>query len=399
MKKIPQLFKTKTFLSSLTIFILINILLYSFIIIRNQAIKFNEVNYLYMSHHYEFDPRASAGDFDFLTALGNYDAQWYLRIAESGYPSQKDIAQHPDPRYMGELSYAFFPLYPMILYVCNLLFRNIQLTAFIIANIFLLANFISLYYVITKLYSEKVAQKTNFLLFLYPFSIFFRSYFTEGTFLFLLIWFSYFLIKRKWLLTSLSLALLAITRPNGIFLILVLLFFLIKSLIKKEISIKESVCVVMISLIPFIGWLHFNYKQLGNPFIWYKVEAVWYNPKTFYEPIVSNIKTIISFGKLPFHNYHQSKVDASVVLLTLFLIIRSRKYLKTELWLMSIIICFVPLVIKDLMSYARYEIVSFPLFLYVAANTNKYFYTIILTLCAIALLVTSIYFVNWYWIG
>ena len=39
------------------------------------------------------------GQFNLINALGVWDGQWYLRIADAGYPSTAEIVNHRDPRY------------------------------------------------------------------------------------------------------------------------------------------------------------------------------------------------------------------------------------------------------------------------------------------------------------
>src|SRR5579885_279961 len=306
------MFKTKQFCISLIIFILLNTFLYIFIIFFNQVMPFSSFTYLYDAHHYFVDPRGYHGNFQFLRALGVWDAQWYLRLGDAGYPSKQVFMQHPDPRYMGGLSYAFSPFYPLVLACMNIVFHNIELTAFIVTNLLLLANFFSLYYVITKFCrNHDIATRTIFLLFLFPFSVFYRSYFTEGLFLLLLIWFAYFLMQKRWFLTALFLALLSVTRPNGIFLAFVLAGSLYVGVRNKTISFGKAFFCLLVSLIFFQGWLFFNYVQTGDPMYFYAAESVWFKAPNFFYPLAHNIMTILSFWSLPLHSFHVSKLDVT----------------------------------------------------------------------------------------
>jgi hypothetical protein len=388
----------KTFLISLILLMSINIVLYFFIAQFHNQVPL-EKRSLLNAHHYKEDDRYYGGEFSLLRALGNYDAQWYLRIAEAGYPDKEEILSHPWPTYMGGLTYAFFPLYPSIVHFVNIPLHNIELAGFILANLLLIVNGVSLYYVVTKLYSEKVAIKTLFLLFLFPLSIFYRSYFSEEVFLLLLIWFSYFLIRKKTIFIALSMSLLLITRPTGMFLIPLFLGYLLWNIRQKRITIVETCAAISIAILPFCFWIYFNYRQTDDPWIWRNVQAVWYKANYPLQPIVENIRTIASFARLPLHTYHQSKIDTIIFLLAFFLTIRSRNFLKKELWYITLCLVFIPLFIKDFMSYGRYQIITFPLFLYLAGTTNKYVYTILIALFTIGLCITSLYFVNWYWIG
>ena len=234
-------FLNKLFLTALISFILLNVILYAFINEYHSRVQFSDPDYYY-AYQYFTDPRIYHGEFNFLRAMGTWDAQFYLSIADSGYPKVYTRNHH-----------AFFPFYPIFLNYFNILFDNIELTAFILANILLLLNFTSIYYVISKFYSSDTAVRTIFLLFFFPVSIFYRSYYPEGLFLLLLIWFAYFLINKKWFYTTIFLSFLLITRPNGLFLIPLYIFCLFWAIRKKEITFSTILLYLLISLTRFLS--------------------------------------------------------------------------------------------------------------------------------------------------
>src|SRR6266496_2220287 len=73
-------------LSVVACVVLSNVLIYACTIVFHSGFPFHQFNYTYNAYHFMADPRADGGLFDFLPALGQYDAQWYLRIAATGYP-------------------------------------------------------------------------------------------------------------------------------------------------------------------------------------------------------------------------------------------------------------------------------------------------------------------------
>src|SRR3989344_4143949 len=87
-----MLFGSRNFRISLLAFVLINLALYIFIYIFGPTVEFARHNYFYNSHHYLEDLRAVDGSaFNFLRSLGQYDAQWYLKIAQEGYPKNPKV--------------------------------------------------------------------------------------------------------------------------------------------------------------------------------------------------------------------------------------------------------------------------------------------------------------------
>ena len=176
--------RTRGFPFYLGIFVLLNVFLYFFIIVFHNLIPFNKDNYIHSSHHYFEDPRFVGGNFNLLRALGQYDAQWYLGIASDGYPAHMMRLDESSEGESEILSYAFFPLYPLVVGAFKNVLGGVELSAFIVSNILLLLNFCSLYYAVSKIFNKNVAIKTCFLLFLFPFSIFFAVILLKGYFYF-----------------------------------------------------------------------------------------------------------------------------------------------------------------------------------------------------------------------
>lgn len=381
----------KNFIRTLVIFILLNIFLYCFIIFFHSIVSFNSINYKYNAHHFIKDPRFDGRQFSFFNAIGQFDAQWYLKIAQTGYPYHPRLVDMNRKDSMDGLSYAFFPLYPMTLHAFNILIKNIELSGFVVSNILMILCFISLYFVVKGQFGEKIAGRTVFLIFAFPFSIFYRSYFTEGLLLLLLIWFAYFLIKKRWFLSSVLLGLLCVTRPTGLFLVPVLLLCFKKS----KVSLIDGAKYLFVSLFPFLLWLAYCHLQTGNAFYFLAVRKEWFSGI----PIVNNLLLIPYFFELSLHFFHGSKIDVLIAVIILLLLLKSRKTLRFELWMISFLLWLGPLLTTDMMSFSRYQAVSFPFFIYIAQKVKGVWYAVLLTLFLTGLLMISLFFVNWWWVG
>jgi hypothetical protein len=345
------------------------------------------------------DQRIDKKPFTLLRGIGQYDAQWYLKIATSGYPNYPKAQPLIDKVSMGDLSYAFFPLYPLLIHIINLVISNIELSAFILTNILLLIIFFSLYFVISSVYNTHAAFKTIFLLFLFPFSIFFRSYFTEGLLLLEILWFSYFLIKKNWLASGLLLGASLVTRGTGLFLLPVFITILGKQVYAKKLSIKKSGFYLLLSLMPFFLWILYCYIHTGNGLYFYEVRKAW-TTIPIHLMLLHNIVFVFFSSLLPIHGFHYSQLDNFFIIIAALLLILSWKKIYFELWFISFMLWLGPLLTTDTMSFTRYQTISFPLFLYLALLIkNKVKYSIILAFLGCGLFIVSLYFVNWYWIG
>ncbi len=388
----------KQFLVSLGLFVLLNISLYLFISLFQARIPFQSFNYTYNAHHYLPDRRITGGNFDFLRGLGQYDAQWYLRIAGDGYPYKPAIVDLTNKNVVGGLSYAFFPLYPLALSGLNVFLNNLEVSAFLLANAFLIGNFLSLYFVVSKLFSTKIAIKTAFLLFFFPFSIFFRSYFSESLVLFFLIWFTYFLVRRRWFWSGLLLGLVSVTHPSGLALFPVYFYFLLKGSSKKKLFSRQTFLTVVLILVPMSLWLGFNFVQAGTPFFFLQIRYAWSDV-----PIVlfalNNFAKLVIAPILAVHSFHSSQIDILIIVVVSYLIIKSRGNLRPELWAISLALWLFPLLTTDTMSFPRHQINSFPLFIFLSQKLSSWRYGLLLAVFIAGLFMVSLYFVNWYWIG
>jgi hypothetical protein len=386
----------KEYIYPLILFLLINVLLYFWINIFHSTVPFNKFDYTQDASHYIQDPRSNGQPFSLVNALGQYDSQWYLRIADKGYPIHPKHVFVIPTTVTGVILYNFFPFYPLCIALVNFFIRNIQLSAFILSDLFLLASVYSIYFVVSKWFTKEVAIKTILLLLLFPFSIFLRGYYAEELRLLLFIWFCYGLSEKKYLIASLSVGLLCVT--SGISLLLLpfyggVLWFAHN---KQKLQIYKIILYGTIAVVPFLIWMAFCYINTGNFLIFFLTRAAWFRPPYF--PLLYNLGLIISLPSLPLISFYGSKMDVIFIILSLCMAYLSESVLPEIVWLATIILVFSPLVVQDSISFARFSCVFFPFFVYLAVILKKKYYISILCLFVLGLLVSSLFFVNWYWI-
>lgn len=387
------------FLISLILFILINIALYFFIIQFHNLVRFNSLNYELNAHHYLPDTRFQGRDFDLFNALGQFDAQWYLKIADSGYPKNPQVTNMEDKRVMDGLTYAFFPLYPWLISLIDKFINNIELSAFVLTQVLLIANFVSLYFAVQKLFTSSLALKTVFLFFLYPLSIFYRSYFAEGLLLLLLIWFSYFLIQKRYVTSAIFISLLNITKGNILLLNLLFIYYWWQNQQKSQPKVSDYLVIGVIILTPLLFWSGFNFIQTGHWDYFLAIQSYWFKAPPIVVTIYNFALVTFFLPFLPLHYFHASKIDSLMILVTLLLLVKSFKVLPRKLWWISFLVWLTPLLIKDTLSFSRLQIISFPLFIYLAMLLKRQVYFLTIFSFGILLFFMALLFINWYWIG
>jgi len=371
----------------LILFCLINLGLYLFINKYHAFLPLNNTfHYSRGLDHFIKDTRIVTGRFDLLNNLAQFDAQWYLKIAVQGY--QKN-----------NLTYAFFPLFPLLLSFFNFFIKNILLTAFIFNNLLLFLCFWLFYLLMKKYFSKTIITKALFLLFLFPLSIFFRSYFAENLLLSLLIVFAYLLLGKRYLWAAFILGLMNITKANVFLLDIYFLVNYYQFQKNKKISWKNIFLSIFLLGLPLACWLVFCYLTKSDALYFLKVRSNWFyevKPPFF---IFYNLKKIIDFPFLPLHNFYDSQIEVLMIVGIFFLLIKNKKTIRKELWWISFCLWLFPLISTTIMSFTRYQIVSFPLFLILAKKLKGWKYFLVLSLFAVGLLTASLFFINWEWVG
>lgn len=144
-----------------------------------------------------------------------FDSGFYLNIAQHGYWPASTLHQQTD--------WVFYPLYPLLISSIGKLFGG-NATAYTIAGIFV-ANVagafmvVYLYLLVRKEFTSKVASRTVLYLAVFPTAFFFSAIFTESLLLGFCIASIYYARKHCWWLAGLCGGLAALTRLQGVTLI------------------------------------------------------------------------------------------------------------------------------------------------------------------------------------
>ena len=142
------------------------------------------------------------------------DINIYMTLATTGYE------RHPfDITKRASHFYAFFPLYPLVLWSLSWITSDLILAGTILSNILFLVALIILHKLINALgYGADVADRSLFYLAAYPTSYFFSLPMTESLALFLAAASFFAATRDRWWLAGILGALCAATRSNGLFL-------------------------------------------------------------------------------------------------------------------------------------------------------------------------------------
>jgi hypothetical protein len=401
-------------------------------------------DYFSGGHHLNIDPRITEGRIDPLTIWIYADAEWYLSIAEHGYPGidgMKKAAEDraarrgypynfvpgdPNAEYCrytewdADMKYAFFPLYPMSIALFHLAFP-LHAAAFLVTQLISASAFVALYALVLTYFGDKaLAFRSLVLLVVFPFSVFYQAYFSEGLFLLLSV-LSFYLLKRGRMdLSILCGSLLMLARPTGAAIAIPLAILAAKRSAPAQtradkraeklgrrrrsglsaIDWRRGVTpfLTLLGLLPLFAY---DYFKTGHWNGFALAQRRWgYASQDFLRNILENIFVTGSrFFSLKLFGEHHCQVDYVVMILSLLLLALSYRKLPLELWSFAFLLWLIPVGVKDLMSFSRYISVAFPLFLYLAGIRRRYAFWALAALFLAGSLYIDGRMVTWHWVG
>jgi hypothetical protein len=328
-------------------------------VIVTASIRFEPAVQDQFGNFYETSVRlGSSRVSDILTRVtSGADSLWILNIAKNGYEKVpfNTSTQH---------TWAYFPLYPVLLRVTAKLTGNFEITGIVLSTTFLFLALVLLYQTaIAYDYDDAVADRAVFYVAAFPVSYFFCLTQTESLFLLLTVACFYAARRDRWWIAGVCGALASATRFAGVFLIIPLAILYWQRLraggkLRTDIL---SLLLVPIGLIVFMLYLR---SITGNAMAFVDVQAAWgHDSGMFWRPMISYLRDP---AQISWHwDFRLLNFAAAIMALTAgVVLLRRRQWAFAAYTLISIL---VPLSFQSsLQSIARYVMVIFPAFFVLA---------------------------------
>lgn len=323
-----------------------------------------------------------------LSIWARWDAAHYLKIAETGYTA------------VGEDRFliVFFPLYPAVVAVANLVFRDYLLSAFIVSGIASLALGLLFYQLVRLDYSTRTAGLAVFFLFIFPTSYFLHVPYTESLFLTLTVGCFLAARRRLWLAVGILGALACLTRINGLVLVPAIAFEVWIEYRETRVFDKKWLWLLLIPA-GFGLYLLLNYLVAGDPmmFMTYQREH-WYRYFRFpWEGIWETAKRINN--PKPAEAMMTGVQELLFVGIGLFATVAGWRSLRGSyrVWMAANWLLFVST--SFVLSVPRYTITLFPLFILMARTARSHWWlNVLYIVCSLLLLALfSTQFVSGRW--
>lgn len=226
-------------------------------------------------------PLADHGaEFPLVGVWQRWDACWYTKIATYGYEA-------------AENSVNFWPLFPLLTGVLGaVLGHAVALAGLIVAGVAYVAAMTGLSRLIARDFDPTTAERVVLAISIFPTAFFFFAPFTESLFLALAVWAIVGARERMWWLTALAGVLAALTRIQGVFLVLPIGWEVIAAWRAAGRSLSLPVLPTLTRLVPpalatvapaigFLGFLAFSSAVAGRtPF---DTQDVW-GGRNFHAP-------------------------------------------------------------------------------------------------------------------
>ena len=319
-----------------------------------------------------------------------WDSFWYTTIAQHGYTFSTEKNS----------SIAFFPLYSITLkaasYIMPLRLDKISL---ILNIVFTILSIAYLYRLALFDFSEKVSRNIVLTILFFPPTYFFLSGYPDVLFVLLGILSLYYGRKKQWLLAGLFSALLAVTKPYGIFMMPTLLFLYLDShsWSWKIFFKKINWMPLLLPLLTFGGFVLFNYLKFGNPLAFLATQQTW--GRSLGSPIsalMAEFKFYFIENKIFTGSNFPYVIYLCSFFFSIFALISSWKNINKIYLVYSFLLLTSAFLTGTLTSWERYMLLGFPILMGPAVYLSKYKYLfhVYLFLSAAAMLFMASFFVR-----
>ena len=319
-----------------------------------------------------------------LYAWFRYDAINYVTIATQGYTTPKDAA--------------FFPLYPILIYLGSFLLGNTVLIAVIISNLGTLAACIGLARLsVDEGGSEHTARFSVLALLSWPLGFFLAAGYTEGIFLAFAVWCLWsmrrgYLGRRYWYIAAVCAFFGTLTRSTGAILFLPLLYefarqhWWVEQIRKRTLSLRLDrrdipplLAVVAAVPLAFGFFSGFCYLRYGDLLMWVHIQIQWDRVSMpIWDSIWKTVRYHLSFLPLSYFQGHTLIDTLPFLVIVIVAIIGARRLpLAFTLYLAGLIflILATPREIADnavyLVSAGRFSLAALPAFLLIGKWSER----------------------------
>lgn len=236
------------------------------------------------------EPHPGSAARSIVSVLTSWDGLWYLEIVRSGYP--RTIP--PEVTYFqDEARAAFFPLYPMLVRVVDVILPGGDTMAALATNLMLGAIAVVLVGMLARRLTDTTTAMHSMVLFsVFPGSFVLSFAYSEALFVALAAGCLLALVDERWLLAGALAALGTATRPNGVALVAACAIGAIWAIRSR----REWTSLVAVALAPlgFVAFQVFLARHADEPWPWIRVQReAWAEGTSFGGTAIAHVLGVI----------------------------------------------------------------------------------------------------------
>lgn len=331
-----------------------------------------------------------------------WDGQWYLKIATEGYRGDDG-------------SSAFFPLYPWLVTVIGWLAGERFIWAgILLSSIFFLGALVLLHRLVRFDFHGEDAGRTLFYLAAFPMAFFFWAVYNESLFLLLSVGALLAMRAQRWWWAAACISLAIWTRTTGLLLLLPMAWELWRAYNPPLPTTPNampprrpsplapfSLALPLASLLLFVLW---SWLVFHDPLAPLSAQADWNRHFSWPWQTIAGAWNTATQAGIVFQPENQSWTYLGSLVLAFALGALALRWLRPSysiyLWAGILFPLFSATPHNPLLSYPRFLLVLFPIFMVLALiGRNRYAHQIITWASLLLLGLYTIRFVNWFWVA
>lgn len=333
-----------------------------------------------------------------LDIFARWDGRHYLAIARDGYSFSGALGETMS-------NIAFFPLYPYLVKALTWLTLGwtgqktpdslYLLIGILLSNLFFLAGAYLLYRLATEhlRMNENAARRALVLLFLFPTSFIFSSFYTESLFFFLSLAAFWAAFQRRWMWVGILAGLLALTRPTGVLAAGALFIFYLQQREWKLTRLGLEAAWFSLPALLLAAHLTNMYRLAGNFLAPFVAHGAWGRNRY---SILEGLRLQL---EAPYLDVFKLDAFFAVLFLAASLYILW-KWPHKALGVYPLGMVLVPLATGMLISFQRFMLVVFPVFLLLGEKgKNRFLFELLAGLFFTLQIIYFAGWVNYYWVA
>jgi Gpi18-like mannosyltransferase len=316
-----------------------------------------------------------------LAVWTRWDGVHYLAIAAGGYRGT-DLA--------------FFPLYPLAIRIASGVVRDPVVAAIVISNVSLLVALVYLRRLTAETFDDSVAARTVFYTATFPTAVVFSAAYTESLFLALSVASFFYLRRHNWLLAGFLGGLAALTRIEGVLLVVPFALEAFAHGRKARGAATIGAAMIVGGLATF---MLLSALLSGDPLFFAHAQSHWQrHPAWPWASVARSFHAIVASSDAPTRTVQT--IELAFTSLAIALVVYGSRILPRSFTAYAACSLIVPLLTGSLMSTQRFVLALFPAFVVLGVLGRKPEVDLVVRAISLPFLgAFTLLFAAGYWIG